>query len=65
MHVTIEPEDTNCPCCRTPMHVIGEETSQRLNVIPAQFRVMVTHRLKYASRLRAGGGCGAGAGTAD
>jgi len=28
--VTIEPEDTNCPCCRAPMHVIGAETSQRL-----------------------------------
>ena len=27
--VTIAPEDTNCPCCRTPMHVIGEETSSR------------------------------------
>src|SRR6266403_6404460 len=61
--VTIEPEDTNCPCCRAPMHVIGEETSQRLDVIPAQFRVIVTHRPKYACRgLRAGGGSGAGAG---
>jgi transposase len=48
--VTIEPEDTNCPCCRAPMHVIGEETSQRLDVIPAQFRVIVTHRPKYACR---------------
>jgi transposase len=48
--VTIEPEDTNCPCCRTPMHVIGEEISQRLDVIPAQFRVIVTHRPKYACR---------------
>src|SRR5713226_4771350 len=48
--VTIEPEDTNCPCCRAPMHVIGEETSQRLDVIPVQFRVIVTHRPKYACR---------------
>jgi transposase len=48
--VTIEPDDTNCPCCRAPMHVIGEETSQRLDVIPAQFRVLVTHRPKYACR---------------
>src|SRR5260221_5061174 len=48
--VTIEPEDTNCPFCRAPMHVIGEETSQRLDVIPAQFRVIVTHRPKYACR---------------
>src|SRR5579859_7798406 len=48
--VTIEPEDTNCPCCRALMHVIGEETSRRLDVIPAQFRVIVTHRPKYACR---------------
>jgi len=32
------------------MHVIGEETSQRLDVVPAQFRVIVTHRPKYACR---------------
>ena len=29
VHVTIEPEDKSCPCCRSPMHVIGEETSER------------------------------------
>jgi transposase len=50
VHVTVEPEDTNCPCCRAPMHVIGEETSQRLDAIPAQYRVLVTHRPKYACR---------------
>lgn len=50
LHETIQPEDTNCPCCRTPMHAIGEETSERLDVIPAQFRVLVTHRPKYACR---------------
>ncbi|MFZ2065456.1 MAG: IS66 family transposase zinc-finger binding domain-containing protein, partial [Xanthobacteraceae bacterium] len=48
--VTIAPDDTDCPCCRAPMHVIGEETSQRLDVVPAQFRVIVTHRPKYACR---------------
>ena len=48
--VTIAPEDTHCPCCRAPMHVIGEETSKRLDVVPAQFRVIVTHRPKYACR---------------
>jgi transposase len=50
VHVTIEPEDTRCPCCQGAMHVIGEETSQRLDVIPAQYRVLVTHRPKYACR---------------
>ena len=32
------------------MHVIGEDTSERLDVIPAQFRAIVTHRPKYACR---------------
>jgi transposase len=50
VHVTIEPDDTKCPCCQGPMHVIGEETSQRLDVIPAQYRVIVTRRPKYACR---------------
>ena len=50
VHMTIGPDGTNCPCCRAPMHVIGEETSQRLDVIPAQYRVIVTHRPKYACR---------------
>ena len=50
VHVTIAPEDTNCPCCRAPMHVIGEDAAERLDVIPAQYRVIVTHRPKYACR---------------
>src|SRR5580693_5577423 len=50
LHETLAPKDTNCPCCRAPMHVMGEETSERLDVIPAQFRVIVTHRPKYACR---------------
>jgi transposase len=39
---TVAPPDTNCPCCQQPMHVIGEDTSERLDVIPAQYRVIVT-----------------------
>src|SRR5579872_4512773 len=50
VYVTIEPEDRNCPCCRSPMHAIGAETSERLDVIPAQYRVIVTRRPKYACR---------------
>jgi len=32
------------------MHMIGEETSERLDVVPAQYRVIVTHRPKFACR---------------
>ena len=27
VHVTIEPEDRTCPCCRSPMHAIGADVS--------------------------------------
>jgi transposase len=50
VEVVIAPEDTHCPCCHGPMHVIGEDTSERLDVIPAQYRVLVTRRPKYACR---------------
>ena len=44
------PEDTACPCCRGAMAVIGHDSSERLDVIPAQFRVLVTRRPKLACR---------------
>ena len=50
IEVTLAPEDTACPCCRATMTVIGEDTSERLDVIPAQFRVIVTKRPKLARR---------------
>jgi transposase len=46
----IEPEDTACPCCGEAMQVIGEDCSQRLDIIPAQYQVVVTRRPKYACR---------------
>ena len=45
---TIVPESTVCPCCGEAMHEIGADESQRLDVVPAQFRVIVTRRLKFA-----------------
>jgi transposase len=54
IEVTLNPEDTACPCCRAAMTVIGEDTSERLDVIPAQFRVIVTKRPKLACRACVG-----------
>ena len=51
VEVVIEPETTSCPCCGNGMHVIGEEKSERLDVIPAQHRVLVTRRPKYGCRV--------------
>ena len=50
VHETVAPEEAACPCCKGPMHAIGEETSERLDVVPAQYRVIVTHRPKFACR---------------
>jgi transposase len=44
------PESTACPCCRGEMVEIGADTAERLDVLPAQFRVLVTKRPKYACR---------------
>ena len=46
----IEPASTQCPCGCAEMARIGEDMSERLDVIPAQFRVLVTRRPKYACR---------------
>jgi transposase len=48
--VVIEPESKICPCCGGALHVIGEDTSRRLDKIPAKVRLIVTRRLKYACR---------------
>jgi transposase len=50
VEVVVEPEHTACPCCGGAMHVIGEDRSQRLDVIPAHYQVIVTRRPKYACR---------------
>jgi len=50
VEIVVEPEDTACPCCGSAMHVIGEDRSQRLDVVPAQYQVIVTRRPKYACR---------------
>jgi transposase len=46
----IDLDDTACPCCRGELHRIGEDVAERLDIVPAQFRVIVTRRPKYACR---------------
>ncbi len=50
----IEPASTLCPCGCGEMAKIGEDVSERLDVIPAQFRLLVTRRPKYACRRCSG-----------
>jgi transposase len=45
----VEPDSLTCGC-GGGLHRIGEDVSERLDVVPAQFRVIVTRRPKYACR---------------
>lgn len=46
----IDPDSLNCPCGCGVMHKIGEDRTERLDIVPAQLRVIVTVRPKYACR---------------
>ena len=50
----IEPDNTLCPCGCGEMVKVGEDRTERLDVVPAQFRVLVTVRPKYMCRIRDG-----------
>lgn len=43
-------ENRTCPCCSGTLHQIGEDVSERLDVVPALVRVLVIRRPRYACR---------------
>jgi len=44
----IADEDKFCDCCQHALHQIGEDTNEKLDFIPAQVKVIVNVRPKYA-----------------
>jgi transposase len=50
IEMAIDVPSTVCPCCSGAMHRIGEDVSERLDILPAQFRVLVVRRPKYGCR---------------
>src|SRR5829696_9429359 len=50
LEVLVDLEDKSCPCCGGSLHVIGEDTSEMLDIVPAQLRVKVTRRPRYGCR---------------
>ncbi|GAA0603600.1 hypothetical protein GCM10009099_44570 [Caenispirillum bisanense] len=48
--IDVAPEDKVCPCCKGERHVIGEDVSRRLDVVPVQYRILVTRRPRYGCR---------------
>ena len=50
IEMVVDIDDHACPCCKGALHRIGEDKSERLDIVPAQFRVLVVRRPKYACR---------------
>src|SRR4051812_46528406 len=50
VEVLVDVEDKACPCCGEAMHVIGEDTSEMLDLVPAVLRVRVVRRPRYGRR---------------
>jgi transposase len=50
IEMVVDIDDHACPCCHNVLHRIGEDVSERLDIIPAQLRVLVVRRPKYACR---------------
>jgi transposase len=50
IEIVVDLDDKICRCCQGELHRIGEDKSERLDIVPAQFRVLVTRRPKYACR---------------
>src|SRR5215218_2364305 len=50
LEVLVDIEDKTCPCCGGAMHAIGEDTSEMLDIVPAQLRVKVIRRPRYGCR---------------
>lgn len=46
----VEPASTDCPCGCGAMARIGEDRTERLDIVPAQFRILVAIRPRYACR---------------
>lgn len=46
----VDVENKACPGCGGALHPIGEDVSERLDVVPTTFRVLVTRRPRYGCR---------------
>nr|WP_285801468.1 IS66 family transposase zinc-finger binding domain-containing protein [Falsiruegeria litorea] len=55
IEVIVEPDSIVCPCGCGDMIRIGEDHTERLEIVPAQPKVIVTIRPKYACPNKQGG----------
>ena len=50
VEMVVDIVDHACPCCHNDLHRIGEDVSERLDIVPARLRVIVVRRPRYACR---------------
>lgn len=48
--VDIDEDDKVCGCCQSPLHKMGESSSEALEFVPAHIKVIKTIRPKYTCR---------------
>jgi transposase len=53
IEMVIDIDAHTCPCCGNALHRIGEDTGERLDIVPAQFRVLVAHSDEVGRGFRA------------
>jgi transposase len=51
IETVVDIADKTCPSCSGALHAIGEDCAERLDIVPAQLRVLVVRRPKYACRI--------------
>ncbi len=51
---TLMPEAALCPCCAGALVEVGADESERLDIVPAKFQVIVTRRPKLVCRACVG-----------
>jgi transposase len=44
VEMVVDVESTICPGCAGPLHRISEDVAERLDIVPAQFRVLVAEK---------------------
>ena len=62
IEMVVDNDDHSCPCCGNALHRISEDTGERLDIVPAQFRVLVVRRPGLLAGRAERGGAGSRAG---
>src|SRR3974377_752182 len=56
IEIVVDIDDKTCPCCQGELHRIGEDKSERLDIVPAPFPGLVNRGPQKARPTGGGGG---------